>query len=365
MGFRRRELVLGSAAAAALAACAPRPQAPAAKPGSDPEVRDWKMVTSWPPDFPGLGAGAASLAAAITSATDGRIRVTVYAGNELVAPFEVFDAVARGTAQMGHSASYYWQDRSPATPFFCAVPFGLNAQEMSAWLHHGGGLELWRELYAGFGLVPFAAGNTGVQFAGWFNREINGVGDLKGLKMRIPGLGGEVMARLGAVPVELPATEIFTALQSGAIDAAEWMGSHNDLAVDLFRVAKYCYFPGWQEPGPVLECTIRKADWEALPGDLQAIVSACCRAQHEDMLAGYTARNQQSLAQLVTEHGVDFRPLPASVLAALREASDALLGEIAAQDPFARRVYESYTAFRTQSRAWHTVSEQAYYQARG
>ena len=364
MDFRRRELLLGSAAGAALAACAPRPQ-PVVPSAAGEAPRKWKMVTSWPPGFPGLGAGAKRLAGMIGAASGGRIEVEVFAGNELVAPFEVFDAVADGTAQMGHSASYYWQAKSPATPFFCAVPFGLNAQEMSAWLHHGGGLELWRELYAGFGLVPFPAGNTGVQFAGWFNREINSVGDLRGLKMRIPGLGGEVMARLGALPVELPATEIYTALQSGKIDASEWMGAYNDADVGLFRVAKYCYFPGWQEPGPVLECTIHKPAWDALPEDLKAVVSTCCRALHDDMLAEYTVQNQQALAQLVGKHGVDVRPLPAAVLTALRDASDALLAEIAAQDPFARRVYESFSTFRAQTRAWHIVSELAYYQARG
>lgn len=352
-----------AALAASVAACAPRGGGSCAEGGG--ERRQWKMVTSWPSNFPGLGTGAALLGELITAASGGRIAVKVYGGGELVPPFEVFDAVSRGTAELGHSAAYYWKGKAAAAPFFCAVPFGLNAQEMNGWLYDGGGLELWRELYAPFGLVPFPAGNTGVQMAGWFNREIRSVADLKGLKMRIPGLGGEVMARLGAAPVNLPGAEIFTALQSGAIDATEWVGPYNDLAFGLHRVAKYCYYPGWQEPGPTLECMVNKAAFEALPADLRALLEVCCRAVNDAMLAEYTARNQAALEQLRDVHGVDFRPLPEDVLAALRRASDQALEEIAAADPMAGRVYESVRAFRARARAWHEVSEVAYYRARG
>jgi TRAP-type mannitol/chloroaromatic compound transport system substrate-binding protein len=266
---------------------------------------------------------------------------------------------------MGHSAAYYWKGKHEAAPFFCSVPFGLNAQEMNGWLWHGGGLELWRELYARFDLVPFPAGNTGVQMAGWFNREITNLGDLRGLKMRIPGLGGEVMAKLGVVPVNLPGAEIFTALQSGTIDATEWVGPYNDLAFGLHRVARYCYFPGWQEPGPTLECMIHKPAWESLPEDLKALVAACCQSINDDMLADYTAQNHRAFVTLRDEHKVEFRRLPDQVLAALRETSEALLVEIAGRDPFTRRVYESFDAFRRESRAWHAISEVAFYQARG
>ena len=369
MTSSRREFLVkagaAAAAATALTACGRNaPQDVAAGAASAPTLH-WKMVTAWPANFPGLGAGARKLAELITSASGGRITVKVYGGGELVPPFEVFDAVSRGTAEMGHAAAYYWKGKAEAAPFFCAVPFGLNAQEMNGWLYHGGGLELWRELYAHFGLLPFPAGNTGVQMAGWFNREITGVSDLSGLKMRIPGLGGEVMARVGATPVSLPGGEIFTALQSGAIDAAEWVGPYNDLAFGLHRVAKYCYYPGWQEPGPTLECMVNQKAYEALPPDLQSLIAACCQAINDDMLADYTAQNHRALRTLREQHKVEFRRLPDPVIDALREASNTVLDEIAARDPFAKRVYDSLRAFRDEARAWHAMSEVSYYQARG
>jgi len=332
--------------------------------GAQPR-RQWKMVTTWPANFPGLGTGAALLAELITRVSGGRLTVKVFAAGELVPAFETFDAVSRGTAEMGHSASYYWSGRSPAAPYFCAVPFGLNAQEMNGWLYQGGGLELWRELYAGFNLVPFPAGNTGVQMAGWFKRPLTSVQDLRGLKMRIPGLGGEVLARLGGVPVNLPGAEIFTALQSGAIDAAEWVGPYNDLAFGLHRAASHCYYPGWQEPGPTLECMINKPAWESLSPELQAIVDACCRAVNDAMLAEYTARNQQALETLQREHGVEFKPLPSDILEALRKATEEVLSAAVARDPFTARVDASMRAFRDQAQAWHAISEAAYYATRG
>ena len=359
-----RRAGLAAAAGATLTACGQRAPEGAAGPSAAAQRFEWKMVTSWPPNFPGLGAAAARLGERITAASGGRLTVKVFGGGELVPPFEVFDAVSRGTAEMGHAAAYYWKGKSEAAPFFCAVPFGLNAQEMNGWLTHGGGLELWRELYAKFDLVPFPAGNTGVQMAGWFNREITGVADLKGLKMRIPGLGGEVMARVGAVPVSLPGGEIFTALQSGAIDAAEWVGPYNDLAFGLHRVAKFAYYPGWQEPGPTLEAIFNKAAFDALPDDLKAIVDACCAAVNDEMLAEYTARNQQALDSLVREHGTQLRRLPDDVLGALKRAADDVLDNLANSDPFARRAWNSIRAFRAQAQAWHSVSEEAYYQAR-
>lgn len=366
--MKRRDWLQGAGAAAlatGLAGCG-KDAAPSGAAGKTepPAVRHWKMVTAWPANFPGLGTGAAELAALITRASGGRITVKVYGGGELVPPFEVFDAVSRGTAEMGHSASYYWKGKSEAAPFFCSVPFGLNAQEQNGWLAYGGGLELWRELYAQHNLVPFAAGNTGVQMAGWFNRELKSLADLAGLKMRIPGLGGEVMARLGVTTVNLPGAELFTALQSGAIDATEWVGPYNDLAFGLHRVAKYCYYPGWQEPGPTLECMVHKPAFDALPDDLKAVVEACCRSVNESMLAEYTARNQRALETLKNEHKVEFRPLPDDILAALKRASQEVLETAAAADPFARRVYDSLRAFQTQALAWHALSEEAWYRMR-
>ena len=362
---RRRFLRAGALAAAAgtLAACG-GPENAAAGKAADGRRFKWRMVTTWPANFPALGTGATRLAEMIGRASGGRITIKVHGAGELVPAFETFDAVSRGTVEMGHGAAYYWTGRSPACAFFAAVPFGLNAQEMNGWLYHGGGLELWRELYSGFGLVPFAAGNTGVQMAGWFNREINSVADLKGLKMRIPGLGGEVMARLGAVPVNLPGAELFTALQTGALDAAEWVGPYNDLAFGLHRAAKHYYYPGWHEPGATLEAIVNKKAYESLPEDLQAVVETCCRAINDDMLAELTAQNGQALRQLIDEHKVTVAPLPAEVLAALKTESAAVIAGVAAKDAFAKRVLESYRAHQARVSAWHANSELPYYIAR-
>jgi TRAP-type mannitol/chloroaromatic compound transport system substrate-binding protein len=362
---RRRFLRAGALAAAAgtLAACG-GPENAAAGKAADGRRFKWRMVTTWPANFPALGTGATRLAEMIGRASGGRITIKVHGAGELVPAFETFDAVSRGTVEMGHGAAYYWTGRSPACAFFAAVPFGLNAQEMNGWLYHGGGLELWRELYAGFGLVPFAAGNTGVQMAGWFNREINSVADLKGLKMRIPGLGGEVMARLGAVPVNLPGAELFTALQTGALDAAEWVGPYNDLAFGLHRAAKHYYYPGWHEPGATLEAIVNKKAYESLPEDLQAVVETCCRAINDDMLAELTTQNGQALRQLIDEHKVTVAPLPTEVLAALKTESAAVIAGVAAKDAFAKRVLDSYSAHQARVSAWHANSELPYYIAR-
>jgi TRAP-type mannitol/chloroaromatic compound transport system substrate-binding protein len=363
MGMRRRQLLIGGAAAALATACARQEQE-----GTEARPRErfqWKMVTSWPANFPGLGTGAAQLARMINAASGGRLNVRLYAAGELVPAFEVFDAVSRGTAEMGHSAAYYWKGKSESAPYFCSVPFGFNAQEMNAWLYQGGGLELWREAYAPFGLRPYPAGNTGVQMAGWFKREINSVADLRGLKMRIPGLGGDVIARLGVTTVSLPGAEIFTALQSGAIDACEWVGPYNDLAFGLHRAAKFYYYPGWQEPGPTLECMVNQRAFDTLPEDLQAVVETCCAAVNDLMLADYTAQNQRALKTLVEEHGVELRRLPDEVLDALKAASGEVLEASAGRDPLARRIRDSVRGFAAEVAQWHAVSEDAMYRLRG
>ncbi|MDF1821238.1 MAG: TRAP transporter substrate-binding protein [Alcanivoracaceae bacterium] len=320
----------------------------------------WKLVTTWPKNYPGLGTTPERFAELVEKMSAGRIRIKVYGAGEIVPAFEVFDAVSQGSAQMGHGAAYYWKGKHPATPFFTAVPFGLTAQEMNGWLHHGGGQALYDELYQQFNLKPFAGGSTGVQMAGWFNREINTLEDLKGLKMRIPGLGGEVLERLGGTPVQLPGGELFTALQTGTIDATEWVGPYNDLTFGFHKIARYYYYPGWHEPGAMLEFIINREVWESLPEDLQAIVSAAARAMNQDMLDEYTARNNAALKQLVNEHNVQLRQLPEPVMRALKKASDDVVSELVAGNEQARRVYESYKAFEKDVVAYHRISEQAY-----
>ncbi|MGA7802740.1 MAG: TRAP transporter substrate-binding protein DctP, partial [Gammaproteobacteria bacterium] len=244
------------------------------------------------------------------------------------------------------------------------VPFGLTADEMNSWLYHGGGMELWQQVYEPFGLVPTAAGNTGVQMGGWFNKPIDSVADLKGLKMRIPGLGGEVLRRAGGTPVSLPGGELFTSLESGAIDATEWVGPYNDLAFGFYKAAKYYYYPGWHEPGTTLECFINKKALEALPNDLQSIVLNACRVANQDMLAEYNARNNEALQTLIKQHKVQLRRFPDDVLKKLHTISDQVVAEIADKDPMSRKVYQSFRAFRDEVVAWDRISEKSYLEAR-
>ena len=324
----------------------------------------WKLVTTWPKNFPGLGTAPENFAKNVERMSNGRLKIKVFGAGQLVPAFEVFDAVSQGTAQIGHGASYYWKGKVPASVFYTAVPFGLNAQEMNAWLQYGGGLELWRELYAPFNLIPFAGGNTGVQMAGWFNREINSIADLKGLKMRIPGLGGEVFTRAGGTSINLPGGELYTSMQTGVIDATEWVGPYNDLAFGFHQVAKYYYYPGWHEPGPTLELIINKAAYESLPADLQAIVEVAAAAANQDMLNEYTARNNAALIELVEKHGVQVKKLPDDVLAEFKRLSAEVVEELASEDPLSRRIAESMKAFAIQAKAYHGISEEAYYNAR-
>ena len=321
---------------------------------------EWKMVTTWPKNFPGLGTGAEFLAQQINQMSDGRINVKVYGAGELVPAFEIFDAVSNGSAQMGHGSAYYWKGKNSALQFFSTTPFGMTAIEMNAWLYHGGGMELWQEAYNQFGLVPAAAGNTNVQMAGWFNKEINTLEDLKGLKMRIPGLGGEVLKRAGGTPVNLPGGELFTSLQSGNIDATEWVGPYNDLAFGFHKIAKYYYYPGWHEPGTTLECFINQEAFNELPSDLQNIVMTACRVANQDMALEYIARNNDALETLVNEHNVDVRKLPDDVISKLAALSREVTAELGYTDPLARKIYDSYSDFFAKSRAWLDISERAY-----
>ena len=324
----------------------------------------WKMVTTWPKNFPGLGSAAETFARLVAEMSNGRMKVHVYGAGELVPAFEVFDAVSQGVADAGHGAAYYWKGKIPASVFFTAVPFGMTAQEMNGWLHYGGGLELWRELYAPFNLVPFSGGSTGVQMAGWFNKEVNTADDLKGLKMRIPGLAGEVFTRAGGSSVRISGGELYTSLETGVIDAAEWVGPFNDLTLGLHQVAKYYYYPGWHEPGAMLELIVNANALAALPDDLQAIVSAAARAANQDMLDEFTARNNAALQELVEVHGVELRRLPDEVLLALAKASEEVLAELVAQDSMAAKINQSYTSFYKNVRAYHQISERAYINAR-
>tara|TARA_B100001079_G_C16374831_1_gene499221 strand:- start:304 stop:1377 length:1074 start_codon:yes stop_codon:yes gene_type:complete len=319
----------------------------------------WKMVTSWPKNFPGLGVGAENLANLINILSNNRIKIKVFGSNELIPPLEVFDFVSKGGAELGHSGAYYWKGKSPGCQFFSSVPFGLNAQEMNAWLYYGGGLKLWEKLYGTFNLIPRPAGNTGTQMGGWFNKEIKSLSDLQGLKMRIPGLGGEVLSRAGGVPVTLAGSEIFTALQTGTIDATEWVGPYNDRAFGLYKAAKYYYFPGWHEPGPTIECLINKTAYNTLPQDLQFIVDTACKAINIDMLSDYTAKNNLALQYLKSKNIV-IKEFPSEIMNKLRYISKQVMKEISTHDSITKEIYVSYNNFQKNVSPWTEISDKSF-----
>lgn len=325
---------------------------------------NWKMVTTWPKNFPGLGTGVNYLAKNINTMSDGRINIKVYGAGELVPAMGVFDAVSRGTAQMGHGASYYWQGKHPATPFFAAIPFGMNTQELIAWVNYGGGQQLWDDLYKKFGVKAFLGGNTGVQMGGWFNKEIKSIADFKGLKMRMPGLGGEVLRKLGATVVTLPGGELFQALKSGAIDATEWVGPYNDLAFGFHKAAKFYYWPGWHEPTAGLECLFNLNAFNELSKDLQQIVKVACESAYQNMMSEFTFRNQAALDILINKHKVKLKKFPDAVLKELKKQSDLVVLETSKKDAISAKIYKSYSEFQNKADKFNKISEEAYSLAR-
>lgn len=324
----------------------------------------WKLVTAWPKNFPGLGMGPEKFAKHINEISNGRLTVQVFGAGQLVPGFEVFDSVKSGTAEMGHSAAYYWTGKMAAAPFFTAVPFGMNVTETNAWFHYGGGLELWQKLYKPFGIMPFPGGNTGGQFAGWFNKEINSVDDLKGLKMRIGGIGGEVFQRAGGLPVQMPGGEIFSSLQSGAIDATEWVGPYNDLAFGFYKTSKFYYSSVWQEPSATLEFLINEQAFNELPSDLQAMVKIAMRAVNDDMLSEYTARSSSALKTLTEQHDVQVRTFPPQVMEKLKATTAEVIEDMVEDDAMVAEVWASYKKFYDEVRPYHEITEQAYFENR-
>ncbi|EHQ52483.1 family 7 extracellular solute-binding protein [Ectothiorhodospira sp. PHS-1] len=315
----------------------------------------WRMITAWPHESPGLGGGAQLLARTLHELSDGRIQVRIFAADDLVSPFEIFGAVSRGAAEIGHGAAHYWQGLSGAAQFFTAVPFGMGALETQAWLHAGGGLELWRDLYRPFDVIPFPCGNTGAQMGGWFRREIRTIEDFRGLRIRAVGLGAEVLRRAGAEVIRLPGDDLPEAMQSGLLEAAEWMGPYEDMALGLHRQAPYYYHPGWQAPGSQVEALINRDAYEALPQHLQIAVAQACRLAGEQMIHEFLARNQQTLDRLVSEHGVQLRRFPDTVLDGLRRLTQDMLLEMTADDPFIRRVHASYMGFESEMVRWKEI----------
>jgi TRAP-type mannitol/chloroaromatic compound transport system substrate-binding protein len=321
-----------------------------------PEL-EWDMATSWPTSLDTIFGGAQVLAERVSAITAGKFTINPRAAGEVAPGTEVLNVVEQGAVPCGHTASYYYVGRSPVMAFGTSLPFGLNAQQQNAWLYDGGGLAALQEYYANnFGIIQFPAGNTGVQMGGWFRREINTVADLQGLKMRIPGLGGQVMSKLGVTVQVLPGGEIFQALQTGAIDAAEWVGPYDDEKLGLNKAAEFYYYPGWWEPGPTLEFQVNIAEWEALPPEYQAAIQAASYEANLTMLARYDARNNEALQRLI-EAGVQLRAYSDEILNAAEAAANELYEEYKAADADFATIYEQWSAFKTRVQAWHNINE--------
>lgn len=354
--MKRRDFLKKSAVGVGGAAAAGAIAAPAIA----QERIEIAMVSTWPRDFPGLGTGAQRFAQRLSDMTEGRIQVEYFAGGERVAPFDSFDEVASGNAQIYHGAEYYWKGKHPGFAYFTAVPFGLTYTEMNAWMRFGGGQELWDELAAEFDLKGLMCGNTGVQMGGWFNKEINSASDLRGLKMRIPGQGGDVMAKLGASPVSLPGGQIYENLVSGSLDATEWVGPWNDEAMKLYEAAKFYYWPGFHEPGPMLAIGMNKSWWERLSSSDQLIIEAASSMENDVMMAEFNAKNGASLQRLVDEQGVELREFSDDVYDAFGKASDEVYEEVKAHSDLAARIHESYEMARNELGSWTKLADQAY-----
>lgn len=364
----RREFLkkasVGAAGAGVLAACgdgdSPGVVASAeAAAVQGPEIT-WRMATSFPPSLDIIHGAGERMATRIEELTGGRFRIRVFAANEIVPALQVMDAVQQGTVQVGLTTSYYYIGKNPALAFDSAVPFGLNARQQTAWQFHGGGMELMRQAYSDFGILPLPCGNTGVQMGGWFREPVESLADVQGLRMRIPGIGGEIMTRLGASVQVLGGPEIYPALERGAIDATEFVGPYDDEKLGFHEIAKNYYMPGWWEPGVSLTLQVSQAAYDELPPSYQALLHTVTREGYLDMMARYDAENPKALDRLVNDHGVQLRTFSDDILQAAWRESDAYLNEIASSDAGFREVFESWSAFRASAFPYFEGNEQAY-----
>jgi TRAP-type mannitol/chloroaromatic compound transport system substrate-binding protein len=328
------------------------------------QTKKLRMVTSWPKRLPGPGMSAERIAERMRALSNGAIDITVFAAGEIVPAFEVLGAVGNGVADLGHTASFYWQGKMPAAAFFTTVPFGLTPAEHVAWIDAAGGQQVWDELYAPFGVKPFMGGNTGVCMGGWFRREVMSAADLRGLKLRTLGLGGEVYRRLGATPQTTPPGEILTGLQSGVLDGAEFVGPGTDIALGLYRVAPFYYYPGFNKPNGTGECIVSLNAWNALDAELKAVVSHACAVEANFALAEMERLNTEALAALTGQHKVQLRGFPNDLIAAARNTSKDVLAELASRGATARKVHDSYLTFRERTGAWSKISLKAVLEAR-
>ena len=321
----------------------------------------WYMVTAWPPNFPIIGTSCQQFASKVYEMSGGQLDIKVYGAGELIPALEVFDAVSSGTAQAGHGAAYYWTGKAPAAQFLTTVPFGLNSMEQTAWINHGGGIELWRKIYKRFHLRPYAAGNTGIQMGGWFNKEINSINDFKSLKMRIPGLASRILSEVGATPVLVAGGEIYTNLERGVIDATEWLGPFHDQMMGFQDISKYYYTPGWHEPGSTLELIVHDKAYEELPIHLQKIIDVCAGYLNDWMMSEMLYKNAEALKQLENNDSVEIRQFSPDTLAALKKVTEDTLQSMADKNSEINEVYTSYRNFKQIMRQYTDVSEKLYY----
>ena len=342
-------LVGGAAAATTLAA-----------PAIAQSSKEMVIVSTWPRDFPGLGISAQRLSARIEELTEGRIKTQYFAAGERVGALDVFDEVASGNSQAYIGADYYWTGKHPALAYFTAVPFGMTFGEINAWILYGGGMDLWDKVQDQFGLKGLPAGSTGTQAGGWFNKEIDSVDDFKGLKMRIPGLGGQVLAKLGASTVSLPGGQIYENLVSGALDATEWVGPWNDYFLKFYEAAKYYYWPGMHEPGSILSFGMNKAFWDGLSANDQMLIRACCSIENDFGMAEFNANNGVYLDKLINEHGVALREFNDDIYEAFAAAAEEVFEETRQHGDLTNRVHESFLAARKGVGGWMKLADVGY-----
>ena len=327
---------------------------------ASPKKYRWRLVTTFPPRLPIFQDGAHRLAKRVKEMSEGRLNIQVFAGGELVPPMGTFDAVSQGTVECGYGAAYYWGGKETACQWFTTVPFGLDAQGFNSWIYSGGGQQLWEETYAPFNLVPRLVANTGPQMGGWFNKEINTIADFKGLKMRIPGLGGKVVSKAGGTVVLLPAAEIFTSLERGVLDATEWVGPLHDLRMGFYKAAKFYYYPGWHEPSAGLEIIFNKDKYDALPKSLQLILDSAAAETNAWSLSEFDARNGAALQELVTKHKVQLKPFPQQLIDQLRPLAKETLEEEADKTKQARKVHDAFKKFQQEIGEWRAMSGKLY-----
>ena len=351
--MNKRQLLQTSLAVTA-AACVAAP----ALAQTSPNVR-WRMASSFPKSLDTIYCNAEVLAKRVVAITCGKFQISVHAAGELVPAFGVVDAVQNASVDCGHTASYYFVGKNKAFGFETTLPFGMNQRQQNAWIYYGGGLQLVRDFMRDYGIVNFPGGNTGVQMGGWFRKEIKTLNDLKGLKIRIAGLGGEVMTRLGAVPLQLPGGEIYQALEKGNIDAAEWVGPYDDEKLGFYKVAPHYYYPGWWESNSMYSFYVNSKTWDALPKDYQAAFEAAAAEANGDMMAEYDFKNPPALKRLVG-NGVKLHAYPTEMLKAAQNAAFELYAEEADKNPAFRKMYEPWKKFRADVMLWHRFAEHTY-----